>query len=258
MLLYLSVSSENETFVRRHWRDLAHMDYRISSDGQLLRSGRPKCGLMVLSDAGSPDYSDRRALAEQVLHECRVGAFGGIVADFEQSPTEESFHFLRLVGENLRYEGRRFFVPEPYALCCKSANVLFPTAISGGSFADRLRQKVKLIGARRLALDLQWLRMDFPLPCPGGEGQIQTESELRYLIEAEKPMSFHSSSLAADYFSYEKEGEHRFVLYDTPATLAAKLRFASSLGCETAFLLASEAESQLIPLLGFFKRQKLI
>lgn len=258
MLLYLSVTAENEVFARRHWRELAHMNYRIGSDGHLVCCGRPKNGLMVLSDEGSPDFSDRKTAVSELLHECRVGSFGGIVADFEQPPTEDRFRFLRLLGDNLRYSGKRFFVPESYALCCKSGYVLFPTALSGGSYADRLKRSAKLIGAKRLVLDLQWLRMDFPLPCPSGEGTPLCGEELRRLMAEKKPEHFYSKPLAAEYFSYQSGQEHRFVLYDTPATLAEKLRFAASIGCETAFVMASEAENELGTLLQLLKRQKLI
>lgn len=258
MLLYLSVTAENEVYARRHWRELAHMNYRIDANGHLVCCGRPKNGLMVLSDDGTPDFSDRKALASELLHECRVGSFGGIVADFEQPPTEERLRFLRLLGDNLRYGGKHFFVPINYAACCKSALVLFPTALSGGSYAEQLKHCARLVGAKRIALDLQWLRMDFPLPCLAGEGTPLCGDELRKLMEKKQAFHFYSKPLAAEYFSYQSGQEHRFVLYDTPATLADKMRFASSIGCETAFIMASEAEGELGALLQLLKQQKLI
>ena len=258
MLLYLSVTAENELFARRHCRELAHMNYRIDANGHLACCGRSKNGLMVLSDEGAPDFSDRKTLAAELLRECRAGAFSGIVADFERPPTEERLHFLKLLGDNLRYVGKRFFVPLSYAACCKSAFVLFPTALSGGCYAEQLKQCARLVGVKRIALDLQWLRMDFPLPCPTGEGKPLSGDELRRLAEKHKPAQFYSKPLAAAYFSYQSGQEHRFVLYDTPATLAEKLRFAASIGCETAFIMVSETENELGTLLQLFKQQKLI
>lgn len=258
MFLYLSVTAENEVFAGRCWRHLAHMDYRVGADGHLLRHSRPKNGLIVLTDEGSPSFSDPKTLSREVLRECRDGSFHGVVADFERPPAGESVRFLRLLGENLRYEGKSFFVTEPYSLCAPNAKVLLPSALSGGNFCEHLKRGVHSVGKRRAVLDLEWLRMDFPLPCPSGEGTVLTERELRELHDAEQAVSFYSQPLAADYFGYARREEHHFVLYDTPETLSKKIRIASSLGCDTVFLMVSEAGEELPTLLQLLRRQRLI
>ena len=65
----------------------------------------------------------------------------------------------------------RLFVPEAYGQRVSQAAVLTCTAISGGTLRTRLEEAAGTFGIQRLALDLQRLRMSFPLPCPTGEGE---------------------------------------------------------------------------------------
>lgn len=258
MLLYVTAAAEDRPFAAKHWKTLANLCYRISSDGHLLRNDAPKNGLMVLSDAGEPSFENPRTLIKEILQEMRYGAFSGVAADFEERPCDSSAAFLRLLGEQLRYIGKRFFLPEEYAGCCQSASVLLCTAMSGGNYERRLRRAAQRVGTRRLSLDLQWLRMDFPLPCPDGEGEYLTAEELRKLKANCSPVTFYSKELAAEYFTYSRGEEHHFVLYDTPDTLTRKLCIAAKLGCGAVFLMASEAGDELETLISRFRKEKLI
>ncbi len=60
------------------------------------------------------------------------------------------------------------YVPEHYPVAGQT--ILLCTALSGGTLEGRLTQAVDQYGAEHLALDLQRLAMDFPLPCHGGQG----------------------------------------------------------------------------------------
>ena len=120
---------------------------------------------------------------------------------------------------------------------------LISTALSGGNFTQRLREAAA--GAGRLALDVERLRMDFPLPSPSGEGQPLSGRELRDLLDREAPAVFFSQDLCARYFTYTREGETHFVLFDDADTLQQKLRTGSSLGFSAAFLLFPEVRDLL-------------
>ena len=78
-----------------------------------------------------------------------------------------------------------------------------------------------------------------------GEGRPLPVGELDSLMEREQPSVFYSSDLCAKYFTYTREGESHFVLFDDAATLRRKLQAGQSLGIETAFLMYPEAEDLL-------------
>ncbi len=257
MQLYLATTAEHEPDAARLSRSLAHMCYRIGPAGRLMRNAAPKGGVMILTDAGCPSFRQAKLLTEDILRECRECRFSGVLADFEAQPTEDSHRFLSTLAEQLRRSGKRFYVPLNCASLFPDAHVLFCTALSGGNYYQHLRRTAKELGARRIALDLQWLRMEFPLPCPSGTGRpLQTE-QLRELMERRQPVPLFSEALCANYFTYVRGAEHRFVLYDTEESILKKLRFAAQLGCSSAFLLYSEAET-LPSLLQRIRKEKIL
>lgn len=257
MQLYLTATAAEEPAATQLSRNVAHICYRVGSEGRLMRNAAPKGGFMVLTDAGHPSFHLRSELIRDILRECREGHLSGVLADFETVNSEESQLFLRQLSDELRREGKRFFVPERLAPLCDHASVLLCTALSGGNFQFRLRKAARSLSSRRVALDAQWLRMEFPLPCPSGKGRLLTAAELNALITAQQPVSLFSPELCANYFTYCHGGEHRFVLYDTADTLLKKLRFGAELGCSCAFLFCSEIED-LPGLMQRIKKEKIL
>ncbi len=257
MQLYLTADATHEAEAAGLSRSLAHMCYRIGPAGRLMRNAEPKGGIMVLTDAGCPSFQQPKQLTEDVLLECRRCRFSGVLADFEGPPTEESHRFLAELSRQLRQAGKRLYVPLRKAALFPDAHVLFGTALSGGNYYQHLRRTAKELGARRIALDLQWLRMEFPLPCPSGVGRTLQPQQLKELMARQQPVSLFSEALCANYFTYTRGAEHRFVLYDTEDSILKKLRFASQLGCSGAFLLYSEAEG-LPSLLQRIRKEKIL
>lgn len=247
MQLYLAVSPDKLRQAARFTDRLAHVAYRIGPEGRLTRRNllvSTRGGMMVLGDQGCGPVRDSAALCRDVWRECGTRCYSGVLADFESPPSPDRTGFLSDLGRVLSRNSRRLFVPEPYGQAVDHAVVLICTALSGGVLRQRLEEAQSRFG-RRLALDLQRLRMDFPLPCPGGEGRPLPVGELDSLMEREQPSVFYSSDLCAKYFTYTREGESHFVLFDDAATLRRKLQAGQSLGIETAFLMYPEAEDLL-------------
>lgn len=247
MQLYLAVSPDKLRQAARFTDRLAHVAYRIGPEGRLTRRNllvSTRGGMMVLGDQGCGPVRDSAALCRDVWRECGTRGYSGVLADFELPPSPDRAGFLSDLGRVLSRNNRRLFVPEPYGQAVDHAVVLICTALSGGVLRQRLEEAQSRFG-RRLALDLQRLRMDFPLPCPGGEGRPLPVGELDSLMEREQPSVFYSSDLCAKYFTYTREGESHFVLFDDAATLRRKLQAGQSLGIETAFLMYPEAEDLL-------------
>ena len=89
-------------------------------------------------------------------------------------------------------------------------------------------------GGRNVVFDLQRLRMDFRLPARSGQGEPLTQAALDALIRERQPAVFFSKDLFARYFTYTKDGEAHFILFDDADTLRQKLRLGRQLGVAAA------------------------
>ena len=87
--------------------------------------------------------------------------------------------------------------------------------------------------------------MDFLLPAETGEGRPLSQQEFQALVDRETPAVFFSQDLCARYFTYTRDGETHFVLFDDADTLQQKLRTGSALGFSAAFLMYPEVRDLL-------------
>ena len=126
--------------------------------------------------------------------------------------------------------------------------VLVCTALSGGDIENRLSACCRAFGPDRIVLDLQRLRMDFPLPCPTGEGIPLTDEQLAALQTGRQ--IFFSRELGARYFTYRRGGETRFVLLDDGDTLHRKIALGERLGIHRGLLTLPECADILRDLTG--------
>lgn len=246
MQIYLAVTPDNLDAALRRTGRIAHVAYRIDKDGGLASCQLPpqvKGGLMVLGDGGGCEIGDPAALCRAIWQECAARGFGGVVADFEQPFSEELCEFLHQLCGVLQRNGRQLFVPEVYGSEVRRAMVLICTAVSGGTLRRRLEEARRTFGDR-VALDLQRVRMEFPLPCPSGEGTSLTGEMLEKLL-GEEPSVFFSDDLCAKYFVRTCGCEPRFVMFDDANTLRRKLHLAQSMGIGTAFVMYPEVEDIL-------------
>ena len=255
MQIFLTVTPDQIHKAGRYTRRLAHAAYRVGPEGRLLRQNQlsqAKGGLMVLEDRDCGPIRDRDALCREVWRECVSRGFSGAVADFEQSVSEDRTAFLLALSQLLARGNKRLYVPEAYGPLLPLTHVLICTALSGGILQQRLEEAARRFGPGRLALDLQRLRMDFPLPCPSGEGLPLTGEALAALMAEKRPAVFYSADLCARYFTCLREGESHFILFDDAHTISRKIQAGNALGIPTGFLLYPESED-LLPQL--FARQ---
>ena len=249
MQIYLAATPDKLREAAQFTDRLAHVAYRVGPDGRLTRQNllaRTHGGLMVLGDRGCGPVRDAAALCRDVWRECGNRGFGGVVADFEQSPAPDRAAFLEALGRVLSRNNRRLFVPESYGAAVPQAHVLICTALSGGALRQRLEEAAGVYGLRRLALDLQRLRMSFPLPCPSGEGTPLEPAELTALMERRDPAVFYSTDLCAKYFTCTEGGESRFILFDDAGSLRRKIQLGQDMGITAGFLMYPEV-SDLLP-----------
>ena len=257
MQTYLAVTPDKLREAARFTDRLAHVAYLVGRDGRLTRQAllaRTFGGMMVLGDRDCGAIRDSAALCRDVWRECGNRGFSGVLADFEQPPAPDRVACLESLGRILSRNGKQLYVPESYGASVQQASVLICTALSGGTLRQRLEEAAREFGGKRIALDLQRLRMAFPLPCPTGEGAPLSGAELDELLGRKQPAIFYSNDLCAKYFTCTGEGESRFILFDDAGTLQRKIQLGQDMGLGAGFLMYPEV-ADLLPALFGGKRQ---
>lgn len=244
MQLFLAAAPAEVREASRFTRSLVHVAYRIGPSSSLMRHDLlldTRGGLLSISDLDAGFIAAPEQLAAAVARECGRRNFGGVVLDFEASPTPDRRKFAQTLGQMLG--GRRtLFVPETYSV--PGAVTLVNTAVSGGSFSEYLSEARSKYG--RIALDLQRLTMDFVLPARTGQGKPLSPAQFQALRQEQSPAVFFSSDLCARYFTCIRGRETHFVLFDDADTLLRKVRIGSSMGIGAGFLMYPEV-ADLLP-----------
>ena len=248
MQVYLAVTPGQLQEAARHTRSLAHVAYRVGEGSALLRQSvlmQTRGGLLAVTDQDAPPIDAPEALAAAAVRECGRRGYAGVLLDF-QDRTEDRLAFAKALAAALARTRRTLYVPEDYGPAVPGAVTLICTALSGGDFGQRLREAASAAGgAGKLALDVQRLRMDFTLPARTGEGVPLSPEAFQALMEREDPAVFFSQELCARYFTYARDGETHFVLFDDAGTIRKKLQTGAALGCSAAFLMFPEVRDLL-------------
>lgn len=251
MQIYLAVTPGEYQSAAKYSRLFAHVAYRIGPESQLLRQSlllQTRGGLLSLSDRDAPPISAPEALCAGILRECARRSYTGVLLDFEARPSADRQVFAAMLAQHLRKTRRTLYVPESCAV--PGAVPLICTALSGGSFPQRLQEAARQFGgAEHLGLDVQRLRMDFTLPAKSGEGRPLSAEEFRSLVEKESPAVFFSQELCARYFTYMQDQETHFVLFDDESTIRQKLKTGEAMGFSAAFFMWPEIRD-IAPKLG--------
>lgn len=249
MQVYLAVTPQEVNAASAYCHSFAHVAYRIGPESSLLRQSlliQTQGGLLSLSDRDAPHIKEPDKLCGDLLRECTRRGYNGVLADFEEPPTGDRSVFIEKLSRLLHHNHRVLYVPESYSGSTAMASVLLCTAMSGGNYTSRLHEAAAQKGASRLALDVQRLCMDFSLPNGSGEGKPLSLEALTRLRQEQGPEIFFSQDLCTRYFTYTKNRETHFVLYDDADTLLQKIRIGSSLGFSAAFFMYPEV-SDLMP-----------
>lgn len=248
MQVYLAVTPGQLQEAARYCRNLAHVAYRAGEGSVLLRQSvllQARGGLLAITDQEAPPIDAPEKLSAAAVRECGRRGYTGVLLDF-QSRSPDRLAFARQLAAVLTQTRRTLYVPEEYGPAVPGAVALICTALSGGDFAQRLREAASAAGgAGKLALDVQRLRMDFTLPARTGEGRPLTAEEFQALTEREDPAVFFSQELCARYFTYTHEGQTHFVLFDDAGTIRKKLQTGTALGYAAAFLMFPEVRDLL-------------
>ena len=224
MRLYLAASPSELTEALKWGLPAAHLAYRISG-GVLLRDAAFDAvgGVMALRVSGGASTD----LVGDVLRECRVRSFGGVLLESADGTPLSPF------AEALGAE-----IPVRYGRGGRSYGAFISAEAYKGSFAGAVRESA---GGRpyRATADLSVGYRLYSPPCPDGRHERLTRPEAERLL-GQAGRSFFSEELCANYAAVSVGGRPRFLLFDTPASVAAKIRALKAAGVESAVLLCSE------------------
>lgn len=105
--------------------------------------------------------------------------------------------------------------------------LLTDCAVSGGTLEGFLKDALRLSHGQ-LCIRLQYVHMDFSLPCLSGVGTPLTQEQAAGLRKGR--CVYFSGPLCTEYFTFFQQKCLHGVLSDTPETLIKKLRLAERLG----------------------------
>ena len=251
--LILAVTPAQRRQAHSYGLPLAHLAYRIGGGPHLFRSSQPVAaqgGYMVIDDEGFDGRGDALPFCHEVLRECTARGFGGVFCAFRGPRFPVLGQVVSTLGELMEGRGWPLYVPEAYGRFSPRAKVLIPTALSGGSLAQRLADAVEQYGAGRVALEVERSALDFFLPSPTGQGAPLDRAELQALMEARRPSVFFSNELCAHYFTYmSRENGAHFILFDDAGSIRKKLHIARTLDIADALLPFSQVDDLLPDLL---------
>ena len=113
MQVFLSVAPRDARAALQFHNRLAHVAYRIGEESRLLRQNLPQSrgGILSLSDYRCPPIEKPEALCREILQECNLRSYGGVLADFEEAASQDRLTFLEKLCGMLGRSSRRLFLP---------------------------------------------------------------------------------------------------------------------------------------------------
>lgn len=227
----------------------AHLVYRIK-DGHLLREQIPltlRGGLMVIGrmDGGFGKISE---LVTHIMRECIRFDFSGILLALPPVPTADATEFAQSVVRAFQIKKLAVYLPVTYATFCSDACFLVPGAISTGSFSGYLNELCEKHTGIHLALELACEAMDYIAPPDSNApGARLTSAALHELLDTTSAMTFYSTDLCCNYFTYsDTQNQLHFVLFDTAESLLAKKELAQAAGFDAVFYLIPPKKSAVL------------
>lgn len=155
----------------------------------------------------------------EVLRRAGTAAYAAVFWE-----TQEALPALTVLAERL---GPRLLLSERWQQDLPQCGVLISSSLSGGTAEQRFVEAAQA-AHRRCWLLLEWMCMEFLLPCPSGMGTPLTKSALEARLEGHR--SFFDPGLCCEYIHWLEDGHGRMVLYDTAETLTQKAILARQAG----------------------------
>lgn len=217
-----------------------HLCTRLQTDGSFAPLSYPATAAgdyLGITDGGGIPRSPN-AFAAAAVSAAKSRRFCGIMADLERPILQQTVSALDTAAYAA---GLQLLIPLALAQAAPHAIIIADTAISGGSLLHRFDSLAARYGRERLAAQLICSCADFPLPCSVPNGTALSPSEFDALREETHASLFFSKELCAKYFTYSKNDQAHFVLFDDSDTLQYKAEQLFHCGIETMLVVFPDA-----------------
>jgi len=170
--LFLTVSQAHFHEAAQSGFLCACLFYRIAKGPVLTRSSILNAHRGGIMAVGDKDYAKGGAeygpLARDILSEMTRRGFAGVLLDIED---ESLFDLVSSVAAYLVSRQVPVFLSPRFSNASGGSYVLIPSAISGGSYEQMLKDAAEKYGASRLALEIVRISSDFSLPFSNTDGK---------------------------------------------------------------------------------------
>ena len=237
-MIYLCAAPKELSPARQAFAHIAHAACHIDRNSRLLTSLSQECAnedLLLLTGDPQSSFSHPDGLCRAIKELCLKSGLQGIAVDLLPPASENTFRFLSHLQQMCSSAGFDLFVPEDFTSHLPEATAVVCTAMSGGIFTKRLEEAIDRFGRGHIALDIQRLMMDFPIPAPDGIGTPLSHTEFKELFVSLRPAVFFSRELCAKYFLCRRHGQLHLILFDDLSTLLEKIRIGKSMGISHFF-----------------------
>lgn len=219
-----------------------HFCSRLSEDGAFSLTALPASSrgdyLGIADSRGVPKHC--AAFARDAVCAAQSRHCAGILADFERPLLQE---LTACLDQETQQQHLSLFVPLALAEYAPHAQIIADTAISGGCLEDYFSDLLSRFGKERLAAQLTCSCMDFPLPCTSPTGTVLSQEQFQALRRSTGSTVFFSRELCAKYFTYTRNDQAHFVLFDDADTLRAKAQVLTRLGVRQLLAVYPDAKA---------------
>jgi hypothetical protein len=252
--LYLAAAPPDTVAASGFGLPLAHMAFSVGPELKLIRGQIGtfmRGGLMIIHDRSyDRSHGDPVQLCQDILRECKIRDFTGVILDFEQPVRRILEETVAELSRMLTRAGLTMTVSRKYAHLA-SASVLLSSAVTSGTLKnhwEELSEQEK----RPLAVEIDPLARDFILSQSRENGKSLSSAVLESLIQERRPTIFFSSELCAHYFTYKDEMKHtHFVLFDDTVSIARKIILANATGADPIVMLYPDVRGILHEILRY-------
>ncbi len=215
-------------------RPAAAAYYRADVGGRLLVTGAvPPCRLICVDVSSVSSGRCPDGLCAAVVRECLSHGCAGAAV---MTPGPGSASFFPPLADAMANAGLRLYLPEAYVMPGMDCIALVSTAVSSGSFRQRMTSAAEKFGKDRVAADVMPLRVDYALAPPERTRRELTPGELRRLLPGTGGAVRHCKTLCAGYFTYTVGERAHFTVFDDEYSVMEKLRVIAEVGIREVFV----------------------
>ena len=177
------------------------MAYRVGRGFHLYRTVLPevRCAVMDVNFTGFTGFGPHNVLISEILRECAYRGYSGISVGISSRPTQQAAEFFSHLSDECENRGITLYLPENLVSVSASTKIIIPAQNVFGTYNERLKKLCDIYGGERIALELERIYTDYPLPSKSGFGSVISKGRFEEISSSCE--EFYSEELCANYLS---------------------------------------------------------